>query len=184
MLTFWCVGLPVASQLQVQCSGVAETVCSGSFGGVITSGGGFSQYANRSETAPWQEAAVNAYLSSSNAANYPPDYYFNSYGRGYPDVATYGSNYMIFLNNSLTRESGTSASAPVFAAMVTLWNDMRLAYGMSSMGFIAPFLYEAYASAPEAFNDIVTGNNVSAACLLLILSLLCGIGLWCGSLQP
>ena len=151
------------SRLQVQCSGVAETVCSGSFGGVITSGGGFSLYANRSEYAPWQEAAVSAYLSSANAANYPPDYYFNPYGRGYPDVATYGSNYMIFLNNSLTRESGTSASAPVFAAMVTLWNDMRLAYGMSSMGFIAPFLYEAYASSPEAFNDIVTGNNVSVA---------------------
>jgi len=109
--------------------------------------------------APWQDAAVNAYLSTSNAANYPPDYYFNKYGRGYPDISTYGSNYLIYLAGSLTRESGTSASAPVFAAMVTLWNDMRLAYGQSPLGFIAPWLYEAYASNPEAFNDIVTGNN-------------------------
>ncbi len=47
--------------------------------------------------------------------------------------------------------------------MVTLWNDMRLAYNMPPMGFIAPFLYDAYATSPEAFNDIVTGNNVSVA---------------------
>lgn len=71
------------------------------------------------------------------------------------------SNYLIYLNGKITRESGTSASAPVFAAMVTLWNDMRLAYGQPPMGFIAPFLYQAWASNPEAFNDIVTGNNVS-----------------------
>ncbi len=46
--------------------------------------------------------------------------------------------------------------------MVTLWNDMRLAYGMPPMGFIAPFLYYVQASSPDAFNDITTGNNVSA----------------------
>ena len=61
----------------------------------------------------------------------------------------------------LHRESGTSASAPVFAAMVTLWNDIRLAYGQPPMGFIAPFLYFVYETSPDAFQDIVTGNNVS-----------------------
>ena len=45
--------------------------------------------------------------------------------------------------------------------MVTLWNDMRLAYGMPPMGFIAPFLYYVQAHSPDAFNDITTGNNVS-----------------------
>jgi tripeptidyl-peptidase-1 len=60
----------------------------------------------------------------------------------------------------MTRESGTSASAPVFAAMVTLWNDMRFAYGKPPMGFVAPFLYSAYATSPAAFQDITTGNNV------------------------
>jgi len=29
------------------------------------------------------------------------------------------------------------------------------------MGFINPFLYQAWSTTPEAFNDIVTGNNVS-----------------------
>jgi tripeptidyl-peptidase I len=87
--------------------------------------------------------------------------YFNSSGRGYPDIATYGSNYFIYLDNAITRESGTSASAPVFASMVTLWNDIRLAYDMPPMGFIAPFLYQISAEHPEAFRDVVTGDNVS-----------------------
>jgi hypothetical protein len=48
----------------------------------------------------------------------------------------------------------------VFAAMVTLWNDIRLAYGQPPMGFIAPFLYYVQATTPDAFQDITTGNNV------------------------
>ena len=73
----------------------------------------------------------------------------------------YASNYFIYLDGELSRESGTSASAPVFAAMVTLWNDMRAAHNMPPMGFIAPFLYTIYETNPEAFFDITTGNNVS-----------------------
>jgi tripeptidyl-peptidase I len=60
----------------------------------------------------------------------------------------------------VTRESGTSASSPVFAAMVALWNDLRLARGMPPLGFINPFLYYVYSKSPEAFNDIVLGDNV------------------------
>jgi tripeptidyl-peptidase-1 len=154
-------GLPPSSQLDVQCSGTGETVCTSIFGGVITSGGGFSDVMNRSYAAPWQKEVVDYYLRTANAANYPPNEKFNAQGRGYPDVATYGSNYFIVLGGQLTRESGTSASAPVFAAMVTLWNDIRLAYGLPPMGFIAPFLYDIYAKNPDAFHDVVTGNNVS-----------------------
>jgi tripeptidyl-peptidase I len=147
--------LPLVNQPNVQCSGTAETVCSSLLGGVITSGGGFS---NVSPRQPWQEDAVSKYLAIPGAT--PPLEYFNSFGRGYPDVTTYASNYFVYLSGAVTRESGTSASAPVFAAMVTLWNDLRLAYGLPPMGFIAPFLYAIYSSHPEAFNDIVTGNNV------------------------
>jgi tripeptidyl-peptidase-1 len=160
-------GLPPSSQLDVQCSGTGETVCTSIFGGVITSGGGFSDVLNRSYYAPWQENVVDYYLRAANSENYPPAGYFNSLGRGYPDVATYGSNYFIYLNGQITRESGTSASAPVFAAMVTLWNDIRLAYGKPPMGFIAPFLYYIYEKNPDAFHDIVTGNNVSVFSLYL-----------------
>ena len=160
--------MPVSNQLNFQCTGTAETVCTSTFGGVITSGGGFSDVSERATLAPWQSAAVDKYLSSANAAAYPPLSYFNPSGRAYPDVATYGSNYFVYLAGRITRESGTSASAPVFAAMVTLWNDMRLAYGMPPMGFIAPFLYYIQERVPDAFQDITTGNNVSAAVVLLI----------------
>ena len=103
---------------------------------------------------------MNGYLEQKGAYPSSPGY-FNTAGRGYPDVSTYGSNYFVYIDGQLTRESGTSASTPVFAAMVTLWNDIRFTYGLPPMGFINPFLYQAWSTTPEAFNDIVTGNNVS-----------------------
>jgi tripeptidyl-peptidase-1 len=147
--------MPEMTQIHVECTGTAETVCTSALGGVITSGGGFS---NVYSQPVWQKNAVDNYLTMSNKIPTSPDY-FNTTGRGYPDISTYGSNYLIYLNGKLTRESGTSASAPVFAAMVTLWNDMRLAYNKPPLGFIAPFLYTIGENTPEAFNDIVTGNN-------------------------
>lgn len=156
------VGEPAVNKLNVQCTGSRETVCSSTVGGVITSGGGFSDVSDREETAPWQVSAVNKYLAQSWAQPSTPGYY-NRSGRAYPDVATYGSNYFVYLDGSITRESGTSASAPVFSAMVTLWNDIRFEYGMPPMGFVAPFLYYVAESNPEAFNDIVTGDNACTA---------------------
>jgi hypothetical protein len=96
---------------------------------------------------------------SSKLVDFPPDHTYNREGRGYPDISTYGSNFFVFLDGEISRESGTSASSPVFGAMVTLWNDMRLAYGMPPLGFIAPFLYHVYEFSPEAFNDVVYGDN-------------------------
>lgn len=152
---------PENDYLLTQCSEVGETVCSASFGGVITSGGGFSDVYSREKSAPWQVAVVDKYLA--NPANQPPVGYYNQSGRAYPDVATYGSNFLVYLNGQIVRESGTSGSAPVMAAMVTLWNDMRLAYGLPSLGFINPFLYSVQEAHPEAFNDVVTGDNACGA---------------------
>ena len=129
-------------------------------GGVITSGGGFSNVYPRS-AAPWQQKAVKQYLDTCTSL--PPDGYFNATGRAYPDVATYGSNFFVVLKGAIVRESGTSASAPVMAAMITLWNDMRLAYGLSPLGFINPFLYQVAAAHPEAFGDVTTGDNACGA---------------------
>ena len=55
---------------------------------------------------------------------------------------------------------GTSASAPVMAAFVSLVNAQRKSKGMSTMGYINPFLYKYYASFT---NDITSGNNKCAA---------------------
>lgn len=110
---------------------------------------------------------MNGYLAQPDAYPVTPGY-FNATGRAYPDVSTYASNYFVYIDGQLTRESGTSASAPVFSAMVTLWNDMRFTYDMPPMGFIAPFLYYVWESSPEAFNDIVTGDNVSTVFIVTI----------------
>ena len=55
---------------------------------------------------------------------------------------------------------GTSASAPVMAAFVSLVNAQRKSKGMSTMGYINPFLYKYYACFT---NDITSGDNKCAA---------------------
>jgi len=59
--------LPKNNQLNVQCHGTGETVCSSVSGGVITSGGGVSTIYNRAEYAPWQQTVVDYYLNSDTS---------------------------------------------------------------------------------------------------------------------
>ncbi|KAK3048434.1 hypothetical protein LTR09_010265 [Extremus antarcticus] len=51
--------------------------------------------------------------------------------------------------------AGTSASAPIFAAIPTRTNEERLGAGKATVGFVNPTLYQN----PEAFNDITIGHN-------------------------
>eukprot|EP01041_Mallomonas_annulata_P011928 gene11928-24993_t len=55
-----------------------EIVCSANKGGVITSGGGFSDIHNRSSAASWQSEVVDAYLAKTGVT--PPNTYFNRNG--------------------------------------------------------------------------------------------------------
>ena len=50
---------------------------------------------------------------------------------------------------------GTSASAPVFASILTRINEERLAANKPPVGFVNPVLYDH----PEVFQDITVGNN-------------------------
>jgi len=80
---------------------------------------------------------------------------YNRNGRGYPDVSAIGDNVLIFNKGAPTLIGGTSAAAPVFAAILTRINEERLKAGMSTVGFVNPTLY----ANPGAFHDITTGNN-------------------------
>ena len=80
---------------------------------------------------------------------------FNSTGRGYPDVAVRADDYMVVLNGKWMPVSGTSASNPVFASIITLINSERMHIGKGPVGFINPVLY----SYPDMLNDVVTGAN-------------------------
>ncbi|KAL4921471.1 peptidase S8/S53 domain-containing protein [Aspergillus aurantiobrunneus] len=129
----------------------------------FASGGGFSNVFER----PWyQSAAVEAYFSRANVS-YP--YYesvnnisfgdnggiYNRIGRAYPDVSAVGDNLLVFNRGVPNVCGGTSASAPVFAAMLTRINEERLAVGRPTVGFVNPVLY----AHPEVFRDVTEGNN-------------------------
>ncbi|RLN37852.1 hypothetical protein BBJ28_00000492 [Nothophytophthora sp. Chile5] len=131
-----------------------EVVCSVENGGIITSGGGFS---NIYPIPEYQRSAVARYLKTPNIPTRPG--FFNANGRAYPDVAALGAGFLVYMNGRLTSVSGTSASTPVFGAMVTLWNDARLNAGKSPLGFINPLLYYLAETHPDAFHDVVVGNN-------------------------
>ena len=132
---------------------------------VITSGGGFSQMA---KTAWYQEQAVDEYLKTPGTtppASGPTAQYFNKNGRGYPDVSAVGNNYLILQqfadqkNASYSSQSGTSASTPAVAAMVSLLNDHRHHLGLGSLGFLNPLFYNLAQKRPEVFRDVTVGDN-------------------------
>ena len=97
------------------------------------SGGGFSNVFPRPA---FQEAQVANYLSK-----YPPPYpasTFNASGRAYPDVAANGLNFSVAIYGELQLVSGTSASAPTFASILSALNDARLAAGKKPVGWVNP----------------------------------------------
>lgn len=144
--------------------GGGEIACTSDTGGSITTGGGFSKNFPRPR---WQDSAVAPYLNNPLT---PASELFNTSGRAYPDIALLGHNYAVAFDfvkpQGLIQVSGTSASAPVFAAMVTLINDARKAAGRSAVGFLNPALYKLWKGDTDnmLFNDITKGvNNCAAA---------------------
>ncbi|KAK4447105.1 alkaline serine protease [Podospora aff. communis PSN243] len=126
---------------------------------IYTPGGGFS---HTFPTPSYQRHAVNSYLSrplhQSHLSNLSAGGYFSPSGRGYPDISTTALNYLVHTGGRLTTVSGTSASAPVFAAMVARVNDARLKAGKAPVGFVNPVLYGVAADS-KAVRDTATGWN-------------------------
>jgi tripeptidyl-peptidase I len=114
------------------------------------SGGGFSDVFARPS---WQESQVKNYLDNY-APNYPQST-FNRTGRGFPDVSALGLNLTTVYLGQVYGFGGTSASAPIFASVVTLLNEARLSAGKSPVGFLNPTIYKH----PEMFTDITEGSN-------------------------
>ena len=119
------------------------------------SGGGFSFRFNQSK-AQWQAAAVAAYVEQgSGLPNFPPAGSFPALGRATPDVSGIGEGYQVYISCHAEPAGGTSASSQMFAILVSLLNQERLAKNMPVMGFLNPFLYKN----EEAFTDVVKGTN-------------------------
>ena len=101
-----------------------------------------------------------AYFTAAAKAGQTPVAGYNAAGRGFPDVAVAGSNYKIYIGGQSFSVSGTSASAPVVAGLISNLNAVRLASGRGPMGFINPALYR---NSSLFINDITSGNNKCAA---------------------
>ncbi|KAH8821627.1 peptidase S8/S53 domain-containing protein [Xylogone sp. PMI_703] len=127
----------------------------------FSSGGGFS---NIYPIPSYQEAAVAEFFQKHNP---PYPHYsggqnlgknggvYNRVGRGYPDVAANGDNIATYNAAEFGLSGGTSASTPIFASIVNLINEERLAIGKKPVGFLNPVLY----ANPGVLNDITNGTN-------------------------
>jgi tripeptidyl-peptidase I len=74
---------------------------------------------------------INGQYNSSNGL-------YNRNGRGIPDVAANGDNIAIYLGGQPTLEGGTSASSPIFAALVTRINEERIKVGKGRLRLAGP----------------------------------------------
>src|SRR6202044_3523974 len=81
--------------------------------------------------------------------------------REVPDVSADAdpyTGYAVYWNGGWYSYGGTSAGAPLWAALLAL-TDASSACGGNPVGFANPTLYAAAANDPGAFHDITTGNN-------------------------
>ncbi|KAL8862715.1 MAG: hypothetical protein Q9178_001213 [Gyalolechia marmorata] len=114
------------------------------------SSGGFS---DRFPRPAYQNTAVTQYL---NKIGDTFQGLYNPNGRGFPDVAAQAYNFTVIDKGAEVRVGGTSASAPVFAGIVSLLNGARLAQGRKPLGFLNPFIYKyGY----RGLTDIVNGGS-------------------------
>lgn len=139
------------------CPWVTAVGATASYGGVSSySGGGFSRYFAQPA---WQQQQVTHYLGeltgALSTANNSQSNLYNASGRAIPDVSLIGDNY--FVPPTGIPIKGTSASTPVFAAMVALLNDLRLRAGKPVLGFLNPILYQD--SFASVFRDVADGSE-------------------------
>ncbi|KDO32601.1 hypothetical protein SPRG_03074 [Saprolegnia parasitica CBS 223.65] len=131
-----------------------EEVVSTDTNGAITSGSGFSWYASRPS---YQDNVVQAYNLKENLDESTAMY--NGDGRVFPDVVAIGHNVPIVVDNMVEWTDGTSASAPIVAALLNQVNKDRLLRNLPLLGFVNPYLYKLFDVCPHIFRDISVGNN-------------------------
>merc|ERR1712216_474229 len=110
------------------------------------SGGGFSFMFDASDE---QKADIANYYKI--APQLPPDGAFAKSGRATPDVSALGEGYQVVQQGKPSSVGGTSASAPMFAGLISLLNEARLAKKLPALGHLNPWLYKH----PEMFTEIV-----------------------------
>lgn len=120
----------------------------------FASGGGFANYAPMPD---YQKTAVANYMKSG--VKLPPAGYYNTTGRGYPDVAAIG-NAVLIDQGGVEPVGGTSASAPEWAGVISILNQAALKKTGKPLGFLNPWIYQMAAACTNCFHDITSGDNI------------------------
>ncbi|KAI9045526.1 S53 family peptidase [Aspergillus affinis] len=115
------------------------------------SGGGFSERFARPK---YQDESVGHYLEELGDRW---DGLYNHDGRGIPDVAAQAANFLVVDQGNIIKIGGTSASAPVFAAIISRLNAVRLEDEKPRLGFLNPWLYSLNQT---GFTDIIDEGSV------------------------
>jgi uncharacterized protein (TIGR03437 family) len=111
--------------------------------GLLAGGGGGSVYFPQ----PAWQTAVNG--MPQDGWRHVPDISFNS--------GVYHDAYYVYSQGSYEYVGGTSAATPTMAGVVALLNQ---SVGSNGVGNINPNLYALAQTAPSAFHDVTTGNNI------------------------
>jgi kumamolisin len=111
----------------------------------LAGGGGWASGGGISEIFPVPSYQADAKLPVSIATGKP--------GRGVPDIAMSATNYFIRVDSLESASGGTSAVAPLMAALVALLNQAK----KKNVGFLNPFLYAN--AAKGVVNDVTMGTN-------------------------
>lgn len=117
---------------------------------VSFSSGGFSDLWERPA---YQDKAVGDYLEKLGSQW---EGLYNRNGRGFPDVAAQGQGFRVVDKGHQISVGGTSASAPVFASVIALLNNARLAAGQPVLGFLNPWIYS---KGYQGLTDIKDGGS-------------------------
>ncbi|MGA8029242.1 MAG: protease pro-enzyme activation domain-containing protein [Bryobacteraceae bacterium] len=145
------VDFPASSPYALACGG---TTLTGS-GSSISSEVVWNETANNEGATGGGVSNVFALPSYQSAAGVPAQPETNFVGRGVPDVAgdaDPSTGYQVLVDGQSEVVGGTSAVAPLWAALVALMNQQL----GSNVGFLNPKLYPLGES---VFNDITSGNN-------------------------
>lgn len=118
------------------------------------SGGGFSNYFT---TPSYQKAVVEKYITGLKGKF---DGYYNKTGRGYPDIAASSVAFVVTWDGRNVLLDGTSAAAPAAASVISLLNDVRIAAGQKSLGFLNPLLYKLLY---QGFHDVTSGTAIGCS---------------------
>ena len=119
----------------------SEIACSAANGNVITTGGGYSPF----ELRPAYQASVVGAYDNARVTNATLRRIVSTQ-RAVPDVAAMATSLYVVIAGTGNVMFGTSAACPLFAAIVALLNDARLARGFAPLRATHEFLYEAHAN--------------------------------------